>query len=155
MIIHTIITTNLRKLVTLSPLLSLLMVAGCGGITHTNVQGFDKSYPNPQNTFLFQWTRLVKTIGVEKQVLEVVEISNGSVVFRDDVHFRGRDVNVASWSATPNVLLAYSGDVGTFTFGQLDNGRWGSVAAEAWLGPTELRNLDPTVAARLPKCDGP
>lgn len=128
------------------------MLCACETTTFDNVQGFNTLFPNVQQTYSFQWSKTRSESGIEKHVLQIVDMSTDRVVFRDDQHFRGRDVNVAGWSATPDVLLAYSGDVGTFTIGRSSDGKWIPVDFKACLGPEELNGLAPTVADRLPKC---
>lgn len=47
--------------------------------------------------------------------VEVVKVSTGEVVFRSNSgSFRKRDTNFLAWTST-NLLVAYSGDIGTFT----------------------------------------
>jgi hypothetical protein len=146
-------------------LVAFVSLAACGGgrgqqaarertSERGNVQGFDRLYPNESGTFAFRW---IDPQGgqapVETHVLEVVRLADDEVAFRDAERFRARDLNLAAWSSTPDVLVAYSGDVGTATIGPSDtHGGWAVLDRDACLGPKQVAALDGAVADRLPRC---
>jgi hypothetical protein len=106
-------------------------------------------HPSPTATYAYRLTAGPpdqKPAAVE--VLEVVRVADGQVVFRDDRTFRQRDRNFAGWSPlVPDVLVAYSGDVGTSAYGARPDGTWGEVdqrrcfsaerLAEVGMGPSD------------------
>lgn len=113
-----------------------------------------EAQPNAEGTYAFHWTWGDSPDGFDVQILEVVRLSDDKVVFREQERFRARDVNVAAWSSTPNMLLTYSGDVGTATVGPTSNDgdTWAFVDATACLGPQQVEALDAAVAEHLPHC---
>jgi hypothetical protein len=77
------------------------------------------------------------------------------VLFRDDTHFRGQDVNVAGWSTTSNALVAYSGDVGTFVIRPADGDVWREETGNELsicLSKEGLRAAGEAATGRLPTC---
>jgi hypothetical protein len=119
-------------------------------------QGFEREYPNDDGTFAFRWMPDIEQKGlVEVQILEIVDLRTGEVVYRDDIRYRGRDVNVAAWSSTTDVLLGYSGDVGTAVIGPGPDGAWRELDAEACVERDVVDELGDEVARRLPVCEAP
>jgi hypothetical protein len=123
------------------------------GLRRGNTQGFDLLYPNDSGTFAFVWRDgPVDQKPVQVQVLEVVDLSDQRVVYRNAGTYRSRDVNVAAWSSTPNVLIAYSGDVGTALVAPTSNGPWARVEGEACLDKNDVEAVGQVVVDRIPTC---
>jgi hypothetical protein len=128
---------------------------GSASSRYGNAQGFDRIYKSTDGRVGFRWVRNPGLVSVETQVLEMVRTSDGAVLFRDDTHFRGRDVNVAGWSTTPNALVAYSGDVGTFVIRPADGDVWREEAGfdpSICLSKEGLRAAGEAATGRLPTC---
>jgi hypothetical protein len=144
-------TPGVRSVAVLSAIGALVALSGCSS-------GRDKEagepQPNPEGTYAFQWTWGDSPDGFDVQILEVTRLSDDKVVFHEDGRFRARDVNVAAWSSSPDLLLAYSGDVGTATIGPTSNDgdTWAIVNTDACLTPEQVDGLDDSVAERLPRC---
>jgi hypothetical protein len=144
-------TPGVRSVAVLSAVGALVTLSGCSSGREKEA---GEPQENPEGTYSFQWTWGDSSDGFDVQILEVTRLSDHKVVFHEDQRFRARDVNVAAWSSSPDLLLAYSGDVGTATIGPTSNDgdTWAIVDTPACLSIEQAVALDVGVAERLPKC---